>query len=100
MRALHHPAPRLGPGVTLGANLLAARAQVQGEAELLGQNARLVVVEALRYLSKKLSGAHQAASLISWSLMSRSGLRQTSPTGAQFRIWRDHRAGLAARASV
>src|SRR5215212_6951422 len=47
MRALHHPAPRLGPGVTLGADLLATRAQVQGEAELLGQGTRLVVVEAL-----------------------------------------------------
>ena len=53
-----------------------------------------------RCLSKGLSGAHHAASLISWMLVSRSGFRQTSPTGAQFRIWRDHRAGLAARASV
>jgi hypothetical protein len=31
--------------------------------------------------------------------VSRSGLRQTSPTCDQFRIWRDHRAGLEARAS-
>ncbi len=46
MRALHHPAPGLGPGVTLGPDLLATRAQVQGEAELFGQGARLVVVEA------------------------------------------------------
>jgi hypothetical protein len=43
---------------------------------------------------------HQAASLILRSLVSRSGLRQTSPTGDQLRIWRDHRVGLAARASV
>ena len=42
----------------------------------------------------------QAASLILRSFVSRSGLRQTSPTGDQLRIWRDHRAGLAARASV
>jgi hypothetical protein len=42
----------------------------------------------------------QAASLIVRSFVSRSGLRQTSPTGDQLRIWRDHRAGLAARASV
>ncbi len=42
----------------------------------------------------------QAASLILRLFVSRSGLRQTSPTGDQFRIWRDHRAGLAARASV
>src|SRR3712207_4868258 len=47
MRALHHPAPRPGSGVTLGPDLLAARAQVQGEAELPGEGARLVVVEAL-----------------------------------------------------
>src|SRR5918997_939871 len=47
MRALHHPAPGLGPGVTLGADLLATPAQVQGEAELRGEGARLVVVEAL-----------------------------------------------------
>src|SRR5918997_234071 len=47
MRALHHPAPRPGAGAALGPDLLAARAQVQGEAELLGQGARLVVVEAL-----------------------------------------------------
>src|ERR687894_805885 len=47
MRTLHHPAPGLGPGVTLGADLLAARAQVQGEAELLGERARFVVVETL-----------------------------------------------------
>jgi Mrp family chromosome partitioning ATPase len=42
----------------------------------------------------------QAASLILRSFVSRSGLRQTSPTGDQFRILRDHRVGLAARASV
>src|SRR5919112_6164840 len=47
VRALHHPAPGLGPGVTLGPDLLAARAQVQGEAELRGEGARLGVVEAL-----------------------------------------------------
>jgi hypothetical protein len=41
MCALHHPAPRLGAGVTLGRNLLTSRAQVQSEAELLGQGARL-----------------------------------------------------------
>src|ERR671917_468218 len=46
VRPLHHPAPRLGSGVTLGPDLLAARAQVQGEAELRGQGARLVIVEA------------------------------------------------------
>src|SRR5919206_4761807 len=45
--ALHHPAPGLGPGVTLGPDLLAAGAQVQGEAELRGEGARLVVVEPL-----------------------------------------------------
>src|SRR4051812_25110437 len=47
MRALHYPAPRLGTGVTLGPGFLAARAQVQREAELFGQGARLLVVEAL-----------------------------------------------------
>ena len=47
MRALHHSAPGLGPGVTLGSDLLATRAQVQGEAEFLSQGARFVVVEAL-----------------------------------------------------
>ncbi len=47
VRAFHHPAPRPGPGAALGPGLLAARAQVQGEAELLGEGARLVVVEAL-----------------------------------------------------
>src|SRR3712207_2203324 len=47
MRALHHPSPRPGSGAALGPDLLAARAQVQGEAELLGEGARLVVVEAL-----------------------------------------------------
>jgi predicted site-specific integrase-resolvase len=39
-----------------------------------------------RCLSKELSGAYQVASLILRSFVSRSGLRQTSPTGAQFRI--------------
>ena len=34
----------------------------------------------------------QAASLILRSFVSRSGLRQTRPTGDQLRIWRDHRA--------
>ncbi len=53
-----------------------------------------------RCLSKELSGAYRVASLISRSLVSRSGLRQTLPTGDQFRIWRDHRVGLAARASA
>src|SRR5215210_7173807 len=47
VRALHHPAPGFGSRAALGADLLAAGAQVQGEAELLGQGARLVVVEAL-----------------------------------------------------
>src|ERR671912_990240 len=47
MRALHHPSPRPGSGAALGPDLLAARAQVQGEAELPGEGARLVVVEAL-----------------------------------------------------
>ena len=39
--ALHDPTVRLGSGVPLGPDLLATRAQVQGEAELLGQSARL-----------------------------------------------------------
>src|SRR5918998_6566600 len=47
VRALHHPTPRPGSGAALGPDLLAARAQVQGEAELPGQGTRLVVVEAL-----------------------------------------------------
>src|SRR3712207_2136501 len=47
VRALHHPASGLGPGVALGPDLLTARAQVQGEAELRGEGARLVAVEAL-----------------------------------------------------
>src|SRR5512132_841616 len=47
MGALHYPAPRLGSGMTLGPDLLATRAQVQGEAERRGQGARLVIVEAL-----------------------------------------------------
>jgi hypothetical protein len=42
----------------------------------------------------------QAASLILRSLVSRSGLRHRSPIGDQLRIWRDHRVGLAARASA
>src|SRR5215211_542721 len=45
--ALHHPAPGLGPGVALGPDLLTTRAQVQGEAELLGEGARLAIGEAL-----------------------------------------------------
>src|SRR5215212_3432373 len=47
MGAFHDPAPRPRSGAALGAGFLAAGAQVQGEAELLGQGARLVVVEAL-----------------------------------------------------
>ena len=45
--ALHHPAPRFRPGVTFGPGFLAAGAQMQGEAELPGQGARLVIVEPL-----------------------------------------------------
>jgi transposase-like protein len=40
----------------------------------------------LRCLSKELSGAYQVASLILRSRVSRSGLRQTLPMGAQLRI--------------
>ena len=47
MCALRHPAPGLGPGVALGPDLLTTRAQVQGEAELLGEGARLAIGEAL-----------------------------------------------------
>src|SRR5918998_3583093 len=47
VRALHHPTPRPGSGATFGPDLLATRAQMQGEAERLGQGTRLVVVEAL-----------------------------------------------------
>src|SRR5215212_3427971 len=47
MGAFHDPAPRPRSGAALGAGFLAAGAQVQGEAELLGQGTRLVVVEAL-----------------------------------------------------
>src|SRR5215210_4706276 len=47
MRALHHPSPRPGSGAALGPGLLATRAQVQGEAELLGQGTQFGVVEAL-----------------------------------------------------
>src|SRR5215213_4404440 len=46
MRALHHPTPRPGAGAALGPDLLATRAQMQGEAELLGQGTWLVKVEA------------------------------------------------------
>src|SRR5687768_8484627 len=47
MGALHHPPPRLGAGVALGSDLLAARAQVQGEAERLGPRPRLVIAHCL-----------------------------------------------------
>src|SRR5215212_1472679 len=46
MGAFHDPAPRPRSGAALGAGFLATRAQVQGEAELPGQGARLVIVEA------------------------------------------------------
>src|SRR4051794_35000082 len=45
--ALHNPAPRLAAGVTLGPGFLASAAQVKREAEFRGQDARLLVVEAL-----------------------------------------------------
>ena len=45
--ALHDPAPRLAAGVTLGSGFLASAAQVKREAEFRGQDARLLVVEAL-----------------------------------------------------
>src|SRR4051794_41985430 len=45
--ALHDPAPRLATGVTLGPGFLAPAAQVKREAEFRGQDARLLVVEAL-----------------------------------------------------
>src|SRR5919112_3377514 len=45
--ALHDPAPRLAAGVTLGPGFLASAAQVKREAEFRGQDARLLVVEAL-----------------------------------------------------
>jgi hypothetical protein len=35
--ALHHPAPRLGTGVTLGSGFLASAAQVKREAEFRGK---------------------------------------------------------------
>jgi hypothetical protein len=35
--ALHHPAPRLGTGVTLGSGFLASAAQVKHEAEFRGK---------------------------------------------------------------
>src|SRR3954467_6774961 len=44
---LHHPTPGFDLSLALGHDLLAAGAQVQGEAELFGQGARLVVVVAL-----------------------------------------------------
>src|SRR3954453_13738963 len=46
--ALHDPAPRLATGVTLGPGFLAPAAQVKREAEFRGQDARFLVVEALR----------------------------------------------------
>src|SRR3954465_9711456 len=48
-----------------------------------GSKSRLNFLELLRArcLSKELSGAYWVASLILWSPVSRSGLRQTSPTG-------------------
>src|SRR3954467_13764122 len=45
--ALHNPAPRLATGVTLGPGFLASAAQVKREAKFRGQDARLLVVEAL-----------------------------------------------------
>src|SRR5215213_1237285 len=47
MGALYHPAPGFGTGVTLGPGFLATTAPVKREAELFGQGAHLVVVEAL-----------------------------------------------------
>src|ERR687885_2020326 len=47
MCALHHPPPRLGTGMPLGPGLLTTGAQMQGEAELRGEGARLGIVEAL-----------------------------------------------------
>src|SRR3954470_3221287 len=45
--SLDHPAACFGSGMTLGLGLLAAGAQMQGEAERRGQGTRLVIVEAL-----------------------------------------------------
>src|SRR3954454_19689191 len=47
MRALDHPPPRFGAGLTLGRTLLAAGPQVEGEAELGGERRHLGVVEPL-----------------------------------------------------
>src|SRR3954453_15233035 len=45
--ALHDPAPRLATGVTLGPGFLAPAAQGKHEADIRGQDARPLVVEAL-----------------------------------------------------
>src|SRR3954454_5369478 len=47
VRALDDPAPRFGTGVTLRPSFLTPAAQVKREAEFRGQEARLLVVEAL-----------------------------------------------------
>jgi hypothetical protein len=47
MRPLHDPTPCLGPGMALGLHFLASGAQVQSEAELFGQRARLGIIVAL-----------------------------------------------------
>ena len=39
-----------------------------------------------------------ATSLISGTLVSRSGLSQTGPAGCQLRVWPDQRSGCCARA--
>src|SRR3954454_4715282 len=47
MCALDDPAPRFGLNVTLGPSFLTSAAQMQRDAELLGQGARLVIIEPL-----------------------------------------------------
>src|SRR3954447_8237491 len=47
MGTLDDPAPRFGLDMALGPGFLAAAAQMQREAEFLGQSARLVIVEPL-----------------------------------------------------
>src|SRR3954451_23533471 len=67
---LHHPTPGFGLGMPLGGDLLATGAQVQGEAELFGQGARLGIIvafvqaEVLRLIGRRLRRSTGIASMV------------------------------------
>jgi hypothetical protein len=62
-------------------------------------NALLLIVSVLTAVFvKQIVRRFHAASLISGTLISFSGLSQTGPAGCQFRVFPDQRCGFCARA--